>query len=175
MVAVVVSEVVRVEPCDERGKEMMRQNPMKFPGFPFSEGDLESAAVLLREKGGEKILPIYVGMEQGYSIWVSISGERTPRPITHDLMGQILETANLRIENVAINRLAEETFYAEISLSHNGQTRRIDSRPSDALALAVRLEAPILASRAVFEEAALDSRQAWLDHQREEHGLREKN
>lgn len=94
-------------------------------------------------------------------------------PMTHDLMRRILETVGLRIEGVAVNRLVERTFYAEISLREVKQSYQVDSRPSDAIALAVRLGAPIYAARPVFEEAALSSKEAWPDWHREQFGTDE--
>jgi bifunctional DNase/RNase len=91
--------------------------------------------------------------------------------MTHDLMRKLLTTVNLDVESVAVVRLVERTFYGEITLKQReGESllhHRIDSRPSDAIALAVRLEAPVYVARAVLDEAAYESKRALLEAQRE--------
>lgn len=127
---------------------------------------LPAAAVVLREAEGERVLPIWVGLWDGASIWRSVAGTRPERPMTHDLMGQILDALGLGVESVAVLRLVEEVFYGEVVLEGGpggGGTRRVDARPSDAIALAVRLGAPIYAAEAVLEEGGYPSREALLE------------
>lgn len=129
------------------------------------------AVVVLREAGGERVLPVWMGFETGLSVWLSVSGRRMPRPMTHNLMRQLMETVGFKVESVAVNRLAEGVFYGEITLSHDEQSYRVDAKPSDTIALATRLEAPIYVARSVLEEGGYESKRAWLDLQGEDLGL----
>ena len=103
-------------------------------------------------KDVERVLPVWMGFETGLSIWLSVSGRRMPRPMTHDLMRQLMETVGFKVESVAVNRLAEGFFYGEIALSHDEQSYRVEARPSDAIALATRLEAPIYVAHPVLKK-----------------------
>lgn len=177
-VEVAVDDVIRVGSGDEHWREFPEiAKSLSEPYDPSRHGTPRggAAVVMLREADGERVLPIYVGLGEGFSIWLSITGGQTMRPMTHDLMRELLETVGLQVESVAVNRLAESTFYAEISLSQSEQSYRVDARPSDAIALAVRLGAPVHVARTVFEEAALASRQAWPDWHRENFGMEEKD
>ncbi len=126
---------------------------------------LPAAAVVLREAQGERVLPIWVGLWDGASIWRTVAGKNPERPMTHDLMGQILDVLGLRVKSVAVLRLAEGVFYGEVVLDGGGAEgiRRVDARPSDAIALAVRLGAPIYATEAVLEEGGYPTRGALLE------------
>lgn len=130
---------------------------------------LPAAVVVLREARGERVLPIWVGLPDGLSIAASVAGREPPRPWTHDLIGQMLETLNLEVRSAAVLRLAEGVFYGEVELEGNpeapdgGPTHRLDARPSDAIALATRAGAPIHAALAVLDEGGHESRQAFLD------------
>ncbi len=127
---------------------------------------LPAAAVVLQEAQGERVLPIWVGLWDGASIWRSVAGRRAERPMTHDLMGQIFDALGLGVRSVAVLRLAEEVFFGEIILEGDpgGEgPRRVDARPSDAIALAVRLEAPIFAAEAVLEEGGYPTKVALVE------------
>ena len=165
MVEMVVGEVVKAGFDEERYLRMLRETGSMDELLEVAARDykgLPAAAVVLREARGERVLPIWVGLWDGASIRRSVAGGRPQRPMTHDLMGQMLDALGLGVESVAVLRLAEETFYGEIVLQGAGEerARRVDARPSDAIALAVRLEAPIYAAEAVLEEGGYPSRAA---------------
>jgi len=113
--------------------------------------------VLLREEEGQRYLPIFIGPPEATAIVYALQGMDTPRPMTHDLFKTVLDDLSLRLEQVVITELQDGTFFAEIELAGNGANRRISSRPSDAIALAVRYEdqVPIFADEAVLDEAGV--------------------
>ena len=109
--------------------------------------------VLLRERAGEgRIVPIYIGAPEATAIALALDGVGTPRPMTHDLMRDIFEALSVDMERVVVTALQDKTFFAEIYLVHDGETHIISSRPSDAIALAVRTGTPIYADESVVEE-----------------------
>jgi bifunctional DNase/RNase len=110
--------------------------------------------VLLKEQTGERVLPIYIGPEEAKAIALAVEGVVPPRPLTHDLLRDTLAALGADVTRVSVTELRDRTFYAELELRINGQTLRVSSRPSDAIALAVRVDAPIYASEAVLDEAA---------------------
>jgi len=113
--------------------------------------------VLLREDEGQRYLPIFIGPPEATAIVYALQGMETPRPMTHDLLKTVLDDMSMRLQQVVITELHDGTFYAEIELAGNGNAYRISSRPSDAIALAVRYEdsVPIFADEAVLEEAGV--------------------
>ena len=112
--------------------------------------------VLLKTAEGNKFLPIWIGHPEAAAILMKLQGANTPRPMTHDLLTEILGQLNARVVQIAVTELRENTFYALITLTINGSEVEIDSRPSDAIALAVRAGAPIFAAESVIEESAIE-------------------
>ena len=112
--------------------------------------------VLLKTEEGNKFLPIWIGHPEAAAILMKLQGQETPRPMTHDLFVDLVGQVGAECESVTVTELKDNTFYAQINLSVNGQTVEIDSRPSDALALAVRVDAPIYAADDVIEESAIE-------------------
>jgi uncharacterized protein len=111
--------------------------------------------VLLRESGGERFLPIWIGQSEAAAIALALQGVVTPRPMTHDLLKNILEEMAVEVQSIVITELREGTFYAVINMQRNGSAFEISSRPSDAIALAVRLNCKIFANEDVLEEASI--------------------
>ena len=113
--------------------------------------------VLLREDEGQRYLPIFIGPPEATAIVYALQGMETPRPMTHDLFKTVLDDMSVQVQQVVITELHDGTFYAEIELTGDGNTYRISSRPSDAIALAVRYEdtVPIFADEAVLDEAGV--------------------
>src|ERR1022692_3190885 len=107
--------------------------------------------VILKDTEGTSILPIWVGIYEANAIALEIEKVTTPRPMTHDLIKNLLMGLNTEVRKVVVNDLREDTFYALIWLERDGQTISIDSRPSDALALALRLDCPIFVEDAVLK------------------------
>ncbi len=103
----------------------------------------EQALLLLADDSEERGVPIAVGRDQGVAIFLGKEGVKTPRPMTHDLIAKILETLEIDVTRVTVTALKDDTYFAEIELKLNGDEHVIDARPSDAIALAVRLEVPI--------------------------------
>jgi hypothetical protein len=111
--------------------------------------------VLLREREGERFLPIWIGAVEATAIAFALQGIVTQRPMTHDLLKNVLEEVGVRVERIAITDLKEGTFYAMIRMSQNGTAYEVSSRPSDAIALAVRASVPIFAAEEVLNEASI--------------------
>ncbi len=113
--------------------------------------------VILKETERERYLPIWIGPWEASAIAMRLQGMTPERPLTHDLFAAALEELGVRVGQVVITSLAEETFHARLFLESNGRTIEMDSRPSDALALAVRTGVPIYAAEAVLDQAGLGS------------------
>ena len=113
--------------------------------------------VLLREDEGQRYLPIFIGPPEATAIVYALQGMETPRPMTHDLFKTVLDELGAQLRQVVITQLEEGTFYAEIELAREGGALRISSRPSDAIALAVRHEdpVPLFVEEDVLEEAGV--------------------
>ena len=112
--------------------------------------------VLLKTADGNRFLPIWIGHPEAAAILMKLQGASTPRPMTHDLLFEMLGELDVNCSRVSVTELRENTFYASITLTVNGREVEIDSRPSDALAIAVRSEAPIFAAERVIEESAIE-------------------
>ena len=112
--------------------------------------------VLLREAEGEhRVLPIFIGAVEATAIAFALQGVVTQRPMTHDLMRDLLGELKVSVERIVITDLRDGTFFAEIEMTANGSSHSVSSRPSDAIALAARLGTPIFANEAVLDEAAV--------------------
>jgi hypothetical protein len=111
--------------------------------------------VILREKDSDRYLPIWIGPGEADAIAVRLQDVETPRPLTHDLLKATIEQLGGRVTHIVVNDLANDTFFARIVLDVDGRTIEVDSRPSDALALAVRVNVPIYAEDTVLENAGV--------------------
>jgi hypothetical protein len=111
--------------------------------------------VILKETGRERYLPIWIGPWEASSIAMRLQGLTPERPLTHDLFASALEAVDARVARVVISELADETFHARLFVEREGHVGEVDARPSDALALAVRVGAPIYAAEAVLDQAGL--------------------
>jgi bifunctional DNase/RNase len=112
--------------------------------------------VLLKTIDGNKFLPIWIGHPEAAAILMKLQGATTPRPMTHDLISEMINEFDAQCTRVSVTELKDNTFYASITLRVNGQEIEIDSRPSDALAVAVRTSAPIFAAEDVISESAIE-------------------
>jgi bifunctional DNase/RNase len=115
--------------------------------------------VLLKTLAGNRFLPIWIGHPEAAAILMRLQDARPPRPATHDLMCNALEQLGAEITQVAITDLRDNTFFAEVTISNGIDDYQLDSRPSDALALAVRAEAPIFASEQIVVESGIEFEQ----------------
>jgi len=114
----------------------------------------DDRVVMLKEKGGERVLPIWIGPAEGNMLALPLTGETTARPVTPDLMAEIVRATGARVERVAVTSLRDNTFFAGVTLGVGGRVEELDARPSDAINLAVRVGAPIFADAAVLDETA---------------------
>jgi hypothetical protein len=114
--------------------------------------------IVLKESAGEGVLPIWVGIFEANAIALEIEKSATPRPMTHDLLRNTLRAFDATVTRVVISELKEDTFYAVIWIERAGEVLVLDSRPSDALALAMRADCPIFVSRTVLENAQTNQR-----------------
>ena len=112
--------------------------------------------VLLKTAEGNKFLPIWIGHPEAAAILMKLQSQAPPRPMTHDLMSELLEQLEAQVVRITVTELRENTFYAQITVTQDGREIEIDSRPSDAIALAIRAEAPIFAADRVIEESAIE-------------------
>lgn len=106
--------------------------------------------IVLKEKNGLKILPIVIGINEAAAIRMKLSGIIPPRPLTHDLIKAIMETLQVTLEKVVVDKLVDNTFHAKIYLKFNGEDRIVDARPSDSLALALRTKSPVFVEEEVL-------------------------
>ena len=111
--------------------------------------------VILKEKDAERYLPIWIGPAEADAIAVKLQGANVPRPLTHDLLRSVIDSLGVTIDYIVVNDLKSDTFYAKVMLNVDGKQIEIDSRPSDALALAVRAETAIFADEAVLDKAGI--------------------
>jgi bifunctional DNase/RNase len=109
--------------------------------------------VILRDQDGQRVLPIWVGIFEANAIALQIENVTTPRPMTHDLLRNVISDLNANVERIVVSDLQDNTFYALIHLTRNGESLAIDARPSDAIALALRTRAPIFVEESVIDSA----------------------
>jgi bifunctional DNase/RNase len=134
--------------------------------------------VVLKETGGTGVLPIWVGVYEANAIALEIEKVQTPRPMTHDLLKNVLSGLNVHVHKVVVSDLKEDTFYAQIWMEQGGEMMCVDSRPSDALALALRLDCPIFVeadvlkhsrmASAVNEKSSSEELRKWLENLNDE-------
>ena len=121
--------------------------------------------IILRDQEGQRILPIWVGVFEANEIALQIENVQTPRPMTHDLLKNIIDDLSAQVERIVVTELKENTFYALIHLRKNGHSIEVDARPSDAIALALRTRSPIFVEEAVIQNARSveNSRESSMD------------
>ena len=111
--------------------------------------------VILKEKDSDRYLPIWIGPAEADAIAVKLQDISVPRPLTHDLLRSVIDTLGATVSHILVNDLESDTFYAKIIINVNGSSSEIDSRPSDAIALAVRAQVPIYAEDKVLDKAGI--------------------
>ena len=109
--------------------------------------------IILRDQEGQRVLPIWVGVFEANAIALQIENIATPRPMTHDLLRNVIADLKAQVRKIVVSDLKENTFYALIYMTVNGDTIAVDARPSDAIALALRVRAPIFVEDAVIDSA----------------------
>lgn len=136
---------------------------MKVRGLMFDPYN-NTFIVLLRDEEQSEMLPIWVGKPEASAISFALEGVTAPRPMTHDLMKAILDAVHAKVISVVISDLKENTYYAKVHLSYEDSEYAIDSRPSDAIALALRTSAPIFANDDVLRKQASEELGQWLEN-----------
>ena len=116
--------------------------------------------VILKDLDGKRFLPILIGPFEATSIALALEGAPVPRPLSHDLMRTLLESLEARLEQVVIHDIRESTFFAKLIVRTNGDVQEIDARPSDGIALALRMQAPIFVSDKIVLEETVQDKQA---------------
>jgi bifunctional DNase/RNase len=120
----------------------------------------QTPIVILKDVGGDTVLPIWVGVYEAHAIQLEMEKVSMPRPMTHDLIKNVLVGLDTQVHKVVVTELKEDTFYAVIWLDHGGEVISIDSRPSDALALALRVDCPIFVDDLVLKSSKLAASKA---------------
>lgn len=113
--------------------------------------------VLLREKGGNRVLPIWIGPAEASAIAMELQGLKAQRPLTHDLLKQIIVGLGGQLRRVVISSVKENTYFAELLIRREDHVFQVDARPSDSIALALRLNAPIFTSEALLDESGIET------------------
>lgn len=132
--------------------------PMDITGVRM-ELPSNTPIVLLREQSGERFLPIWIGPVEAMAISSAIDGVVPPRPQTHDLLASVIESLGATLERVVVTELRDNVYFADLVLDVDGKEVIVSSRPSDAVALAVRADAPVFARPSVLEEAGIQIRE----------------
>lgn len=133
-------------------KEEIQEMDIKGIGY---DQKLQTPVVLLTDKKQSSVLPIWIGLCEARSIELGLSDMVAPRPLTYDMVAAIVRTMNAKVERVVIVDLRDQVFYAQVEVSLNGKVSKIDARPSDAIALASRMNSPIYVKKEVLKKAAL--------------------
>lgn len=141
------------EKIPEKVQDSDGLSEMVIKGVAFDRA-VSSPVLVLSDKTFKKDFPIWIGMCEARSIELGVSNIVPPRPLTYDFFAALIRTLKAKVEKVVIVDLRDNVFYAEVVLSVNGQTTKIDARPSDAIALAARMGAPIYIKKTVVEKSA---------------------
>ncbi|MCS7229775.1 MAG: bifunctional nuclease family protein [Candidatus Kryptonium sp.] len=146
----------------------MKKIQVDIVGLSATPTGPSSYALILKEVGGDRRLPIIIGSFEAQAIALEMEGIKPPRPLTHDLIKNILDGIGAVILEVVVTDLKDGTFYAKIYIELNGMTYEIDSRPSDAIAVALRCGAPIYVNEEVMDEASFAPEESQVDESEEE-------
>jgi len=131
--------------------------PMEVVGVRI-ELPTNTPILLLREQDGDRFLPIWIGTSEATAIALAMEGVEPPRPMTHDLLKLVTEALGSTVDRVVVTDLQDGTFFADLVMSKTGEEFTISARPSDAIALATRMSAPVFAARAVLDEGGVEIR-----------------
>ena len=159
MIAVTVHDLIVRAPTDTAGQcpAAHEYNPLDDQSRREVQREIRRrlapmCVVLLKEQAGERILPIWIGLSEGLALSLQLRAMTTPRPMTYDLTARLLEVAEARIEQVTVTSLRDNTFYATLRVRVGDRVHDVDARPSDALNVALRVNAPIFVAPEVFEQ-----------------------
>jgi uncharacterized protein len=127
---------------------------MKVAGIAL-DAVSRSPIILLKDAADRRALPIYISQDQAKAIINALEKQTPPRPFTHDLIVNIFDSCDIKVERITIDSLQDNTFYASIVIERNGELKEIDARPSDAIAVAIRTKAPIWVIEEVIADASI--------------------
>ncbi|MGB5631429.1 MAG: bifunctional nuclease family protein [Waterburya sp.] len=127
---------------------------MKVAGIVLNAAS-RSPMILLKDSSERRALPIFIGQDQADAIIKALEGQRPSRPLTHDLIANILDNCNIKLERIIIHSLSDDIFYAVLCIDLNGVKKEIDCRPSDAVAVAIRTDSPIWVMEEVIADASI--------------------
>jgi bifunctional DNase/RNase len=127
---------------------------MKVAGIVLNAAS-RSPMILLKDSSERRALPIFIGQDQADSIIKALEGHRPSRPLTHDLIAQIFDDCNIKLEKIIIHSLTDDVFYAVLCIKVNGTKKEIDCRPSDAVAIALRMDSPVWVLEEVVADASI--------------------
>lgn len=116
--------------------------------------------VILQEVGGERVLPIWIGPGEASAIAMELAGMKFSRPLTHDLLASVVSSLGGKLQRVLITRVVDNTYYAELIIERDGQVISLDARPSDSIAIALRMDATILTSEELLEHSSIEIAEA---------------
>lgn len=150
--AVVIFLVSYAVGADKGGEDGERRMDILGLGF---DRITQSPVVLLTDKEKETVLPIWIGLCEARSIEIGRSGMIPPRPLTYDMIAAVIRTLKGEVKKIVVTDLRDQVFYAQVVISVNGKLSKIDARPSDAIALASRMNTPIFVKDSVIEKASL--------------------
>ena len=136
------------KPAESSDKEMV------IKSIVFDQ-NTQAPVVLLTDEKDSVLLPIWIGLCEARSIEIGVSETMTPRPMTYDLIAAVIRTLNAKVERIVVVDIRDQVYYAQVELSVNGKLSKIDARPSDAIALASRMNSPIYVKKSVLDKAAL--------------------
>lgn len=129
--------------------------PMELVGVRI-ELPTQTPILLLRERGGSRYLPIWIGTNEATAIALALEGVEPQRPMTHDLLRLVTEQLGANVDRVVVTDLSDGTYFADLVMSRDGEEVTVSSRPSDAIALAARTSSPVFAARSVLDEAGVE-------------------
>ncbi len=136
---------------------------MKVRGLMFDPYN-NAYIVILRDEDNAEMLPIWVGKSEASAISFALENVAAPRPMTHDLMKSILDAVEAKVISIVVTDLSDNTYFAKVHLSYEDSEYSVDSRPSDAIALALRTNAPIFASEGVLRKQTSEELEQWLEN-----------
>jgi hypothetical protein len=124
--------------------------PVKLDGLAL-DMTTNTPVVILSPEDDERVLPIWIGHAEAWAIAMELSGVKSDRPMTHDLLRKTIELLDAEVDRIEITGLQEQTFFAVVHLNYRGETRRLDARPSDSIALALKTKCPMFVDDALFD------------------------
>lgn len=140
---------------------------MKVRGLMFDPYN-NAYIIILRDEENKEVLPIWVGKPEANAISLALEGIFTPRPMTHDLIKNVLDAVDAKVISIVVTDLKDNTYFSKIHLMYDDSEFTIDSRPSDAIALSLRVDAPIFATEGVIKKQSSEELDRWLDNLRPE-------